>query len=77
VLALRSVLVLLGGFAGARVYGYALDGVDAQHELMLHQHAVFCAEVLGSSVAALLLAATKNGDDGQTGRPARRSQKRA
>ena len=54
--ALKMTSIVLGGFAAARVYGYFLDGADREPTLALHQHAVFIAEVVGSSLAALMLA---------------------
>jgi len=57
VAALRAIAVVLGGFASARVYGYAVDGVDADAALRMHQHAVFIAEVAGCTMALVLLAA--------------------
>ena len=54
--ALKMTTIVLGGFAAARVYGYCLDGSDPDPALALHQHGVFVAEVVGSSLAALMLA---------------------
>ena len=53
--ALKAIQVVLFGFWGSRVIGYALDGVDADAALRLHQHAVFCVEVLGCAVATYFL----------------------
>jgi hypothetical protein len=53
--ALQSIAIVLGGFAGTRCFGYAIDGADADHGRRNHQHGVFVAEVLGCSVAGLLL----------------------
>ena len=52
---LITVAVVLGGFAGARVIGYARDGADTNKKRRLHQHAVFFSEVLGTCTALLLL----------------------
>ena len=52
--ALASIAIVLGGFAGARVFGYAIDGADADRGRRNHQHGVFVAELLGCSVAGLL-----------------------
>ena len=51
-LGLQTALCVLGGFASARAYGYAIDGVDQHSGFRLHQHAVFFAELLGTSGAA-------------------------
>ena len=55
--ALKAIQVVLGGFWGSRVVGYALDGADANAALRLHQHAVFGVEVLGCAIATYFLAA--------------------
>ena len=55
-MALKAIKVVLGGFWGSRVVGYALDGADANAALRLHQHAVFGVE-LGCAIATYLLAA--------------------
>ena len=55
-LALQTIRVVLGGFASARVCGYAKDGVDANASLRLHQHCIFCVEVIGCATAAFFLA---------------------
>jgi hypothetical protein len=52
---LQAIAIVLGGFAGARVIGYSIDGVDDNADFRFHQHAVFCSEVLGSSVALILM----------------------
>ena len=52
--ALLAVAIVLGGFAGTRVVAYALDGVDQDPGLALHQNAVFALEVFGSLTALLL-----------------------
>ncbi len=52
--ALLAIAVVLGGFAGARVVAYALEGVDPDPGLALHQNAVFVSEVVGSLTALLL-----------------------
>ena len=52
-LGLQTALLVLGSFASARAYGYAIDGVDHNSGFRLHQHAVFFAELLGTSGAAL------------------------
>ena len=53
--ALKQVAVVLGGFASARVVGYAVDGVDTNSSFRHHQHAVFALEILGSLAAGTLL----------------------
>jgi hypothetical protein len=53
--ALKAIQVVLFGFWGSRVVGYALDGVDADAALRLHQHAVFFVEVFGCAIATLFL----------------------
>ena len=53
--ACAAVAVVLGGFAAARVVGYVIDGVDADAALRFHQNAVFASEVLGATVALLLM----------------------
>ena len=55
--ALLAIAVVLGGFAGTRVVGYALDGVDGDEALAFHQNAVFVSEVVGCTVALMLLPA--------------------
>ena len=52
--ALQLVAITLGGFAGARVLGYARDGVDSNEAYRFHQNAVFVVEVLGCSLALFL-----------------------
>ena len=54
-MALKAIQVVLGGFWGSRVVGYALDGVDADPALRFHQHAVFGFEVLGCAIATIFL----------------------
>mmetsp|Transcript_10986 Transcript_10986/g.13753 ORF Transcript_10986/g.13753 Transcript_10986/m.13753 type:complete len:139 (+) Transcript_10986:86-502(+) len=53
--ALQTIAIVLGGFAFARVVGYAKDGMDTNEALRLHQNGVFCLEVLGSSTSLFLL----------------------
>ena len=65
--ALRAIAVVLGGFASARVYGYAVDGVDANAALRTHQHAVFAAEVAGCAAALGLLTAQSRGKNERKG----------
>eukprot|EP00316_Scyphosphaera_apsteinii_P025658 CAMPEP_0119311776 /NCGR_PEP_ID=MMETSP1333-20130426/23835_1 /TAXON_ID=418940 /ORGANISM="Scyphosphaera apsteinii, Strain RCC1455" /LENGTH=127 /DNA_ID=CAMNT_0007316247 /DNA_START=193 /DNA_END=576 /DNA_ORIENTATION=+ len=53
-LRLRAIAIVLGGFAGSRVLGYALDGVDSDPVLRFHQNAVFASEMLGTGTALVL-----------------------
>ena len=52
--ALQLVAIVLGGFAGTRVLGYLLDGVDPNEAFRFHQNAVFVVEVLGCLLARYL-----------------------
>ena len=49
--ALGAIIIVLGGFAAARVVGYAVDGVDADANRAFGQTAVFLAEIAGATAA--------------------------
>ena len=54
--ALKAIAVVMGGFASARVVGYAVDGTDADPFFAARQHVVFGLEVLCTAIATVLLA---------------------
>lgn len=50
-ISLPAIAILLGTFAGARVVGYCIDGVDSNADLALHQNVVFGLEVFGCATS--------------------------